>query len=852
VSPRDRNVLFALQGLMLGLPLLSGGNHPWALALACPLVLALLAVTLAERRRWGGGPPGTGLALLAGFVGLALATTIPLPPTWLARLAPATARLYTDMLGWSGDGEATWRPLALDPYGVWVEVSRLGIGFAVFAVLVAYPWENGSRGGDARTRVFGRLLLTLIAGSALLSLTGLLAEVTGTGLVMRSPSMPGRVSGPFVNPNHFAAWLEMVIPAAVAYLLALTVRLRRLLARTADGGRGTGVRARRAWIAALITHQQRLWAPLIAATAVLSMLVAHLGSGSRGGTAALLVGLGVTAAGIARRLRPASEQSVGRRWLPALLAAALVAASVGAVRLWVAADLEQEGGAADAGDPSLTSRLAVAAQGWGVVRDHPWVGTGLGSWLHAFRPYQAPPVEGGIWDHAHNDYLELAADSGVAGVCLAFLFALAVARAARGGRAARAAEAPRPRRRRHERQLPQGFEPSDWRAALAEGACLRWGLAGGVAAILVHSLVDFGLRMPANQLTLMVVLGLLVLSTRRRPAAPARALGFLLVLTAAAAVPQAANTALLLAGAPPLSPRDCLAEADLLLAEGGEEARPHALALVLRALDQSPADRAAHEALATTLWSTDDGEQALRNALALEPWSAELRDRLALRLWERGARSAAAAEIEESMFRFPYLVSHAYLAADAHTGTRDASELLRVLAEGDTMRVRLATLEAELADAVERGLTRALAEVQAGAVRASIVNDLVTLLEARGRWGDAADALRAEASRGAAGDYLVRAARDYLKARNQTSAEETLLAALLRTPEQGDLYRRLAVDIYAARGDFASAESVLAAGERNALDMRPVYEGVTEVLAKRERARSDGFNPPAAEPEATP
>jgi len=42
------------------------------------------------------------------------------------------------------------------------------------------------------------------------------------------------------------------------------------------------------------------------------------------------------------------------------------------------------------------------------------------------------------------------------------------------------------------------------------------------------------------------------------------------------------------------------------------------------------------------------------------------------------------------------------------------------------------------------------------------------------------------------------------------------------------------VDVYAARGDFPAAESVLQAGERNALDMLPVYEGVTEVLARRE------------------
>jgi len=69
---------------------------------------------------------------------------------------------------------------------------------------------------------------------------------------------------------------------------------------------------------------------------------------------------------------------------------------------------------------------------------------------------------------------------------------------------------------------------------------------------------------------------------------------------------------------------------------------------------------------------------------------------------------------------------------------------------------------------------------------------------------------------------------------DRAAAEQVLRAALQRAPERGDLYRTLAVDVYAARGDFPAAESVLQAGERNALDMLPVYEGVTEVLGRRE------------------
>jgi O-antigen ligase len=90
---------------------------------------------------------------------------------------------------------------------------------------------------------------------------------------------------------------------------------------------------------------------------------------------------------------------------------------------------------------NLASRLAVAAEGTAVVRDYPLVGSGLGSWLHAFRPYQAPPVEGGIWDHAHDDYLELAAETGLVGMAIVLTFLVLVARTLLAERRARHAAA---------------------------------------------------------------------------------------------------------------------------------------------------------------------------------------------------------------------------------------------------------------------------------------------------------------------------------------------------------------------------------------------------------------------------
>jgi tetratricopeptide (TPR) repeat protein len=287
----------------------------------------------------------------------------------------------------------------------------------------------------------------------------------------------------------------------------------------------------------------------------------------------------------------------------------------------------------------------------------------------------------------------------------------------------------------------------------------------------------------------------------------------------------------------PLSPSRCLAAADLVLAETGDAAR--AAVLVRRALDRSPADREAHAMLARVLGPGPAGDAALDRAIALNPWSAELRDALALRLWRRGEREAAAGALEESMRRSPYLAAHGFLAPDSAPDD-DPRQLVRVVVEGDTMAVRLAALDPTLADAIERGLAGALDAAPAGETRAAIVDDLVTLREARGRFAEAAALLRAEADPGADGaGRLAHAARNYVKAGDHAAAERALLTALLRTPERGELYRELAVDVYGTRRDFDTAERVLRAGERSAVDILPVYEGVTELLAQRESARFD-------------
>ncbi len=59
-------------------------------------------------------------------------------------------------------------------------------------------------------------------------------------------------------------------------------------------------------------------------------------------------------------------------------------------------------------------RLAVWQATMRMIRDHPWFGTGLGTFVWSFPAYRRADVSmAGMWDHAHNTLLELTAEMGI-------------------------------------------------------------------------------------------------------------------------------------------------------------------------------------------------------------------------------------------------------------------------------------------------------------------------------------------------------------------------------------------------------------------------------------------------------
>jgi O-antigen ligase len=125
-------------------------------------------------------------------------------------------------------------------------------------------------------------------------------------------------------------------------------------------------------------------------------------------------------------------------------------------------------------------RVQLAMDSWKIFKDYPWFGTGPATFVHVHPHYQSVSYTT-LAIYTHNDYLNLLTDYGLVGLLLALGFLAAVTF-------------------KMFRYLGQRPDARD-RVLLASG-CAAW------CALLVHSVVDFNLHIPANAMVLFALAGL--------------------------------------------------------------------------------------------------------------------------------------------------------------------------------------------------------------------------------------------------------------------------------------------------------------------------------------------------------
>ena len=442
--------------LLFVAPLMRGGNRQVALialeAIALAFMLSVLVrVVFSVPQQFAHRPAISPASLLIAFLLLS--------PAWLALvyLLPVPAgfwsttpgrEIYLGLLPAAGVTPPAFLPLSLVPDAT---LRSLLAGLPLVAgFLIGYL----ARGAQLKL-LFGLVVAIAFAQTVM----GLLQMAGGAQSALYFGGDGGRPFGTFANPNHFANYLAMA--------LALYVYLAwdNLQSSVHHGhGRAAEFAAR---------HRAGLWI-----SGGLLLLVGILISRSRG---AALTGL--PAAMLAVALVLFSSRRVGWRAALLMLGGGLAAAVVLVGPEVLVSRFNPSGitGAASIRGLLTATTLEGAREFW------PW-GAGWGSYAAVYPRFE-PMGSDGVADYAHHDYAQMLFEGGVFAVAMAAAFLWLAA---------------------HRAVLLIRFAVRHRALDGQRMLCAMCGL--GLLGLMLHSLVDFNMHIPAN-----AILGALLAGAYLRP-----------------------------------------------------------------------------------------------------------------------------------------------------------------------------------------------------------------------------------------------------------------------------------------------------------------------------------------------
>jgi tetratricopeptide (TPR) repeat protein len=510
-----------------------------------------------------------------------------------------------------------WRPLTLSPAVTSASLLEFLALAAVFFLVLLYPFST-DRARVAEMQFARRMIYLIGTTAAIVALLGIAERAWWNGKILwfyqpadwTGPLLVNapRASGPFVNPDHFANYLAMSLPLAIAgalFPLCITASRKQSNARLLFGG------------------------------AALLMLMAAALSLSRGGGLAICVGV-------------TSMLAISFHWAPSFGPAILRRLGLGAVPLSIVTFALMAGltfyiiggPARSAVGMRLVSTSAgdfsARASAWHetlkMITEFPLFGVGAGAWPEIFPHYQPPPESRYYFFRtAEDDYLQFVAENGIAGLIILLAFGTLMIRAL----AAAALRMP----------------PRRWP--------LFAGLLGGLSGGLVQELVDSSLHIPANALLFMILLALLLRVALAEPDGEQEH------LKTAEPVVHRSSLRLLLAPAAVILMiaawnQDGRAYPYVL-------DRPADLIMASHNLLEHPAMAAVHLALARMMPADaiELQRSELSSAVWLDPNEPLARDLFARNLLLAGRKAEALAQLSASVYRAPYLDLHYYLAPSA-------------------------------------------------------------------------------------------------------------------------------------------------------------------------------------------
>lgn len=397
---------------------------------------------------------GNGALVMLACIALQL---VPLPHAALRWLSPESHAIWSagsHVAALAGATPRTSWPITVDPHVTAFELFRLAALVATFTAAALLVRNHARR---------QTLALVLCAAATFEVLYGVreaaLERYAIWGWVNKL--IFNRVTGTFVNPNHFAHYLAIILPMA---LFVVAVSWHR-------AGHREAPRMQR-----LLALIDQFVAPVgFALFAALAMVAGVLLAQSRGALLSLAAGVLAVAAMLpGRRLR-----RIGVASLAGLIVIAALALYLGPQRT-VRRFLGDEGSAAGR-RIGIETALAV----WDRF---PLFGSGAGTFERVVAMEQKEDL-GKTYHHVHNDYAEIAATTGAVGFMIAIVTLL-------GGYVALV-----------RMSFGRGSGELSWSRRAFGAAALA-----SLTTAMIHALIDFNFYIPANPATLAAILGAAVAS----------------------------------------------------------------------------------------------------------------------------------------------------------------------------------------------------------------------------------------------------------------------------------------------------------------------------------------------------
>jgi O-Antigen ligase len=399
---------------------------------------------------------------------------VPLPDPVLAFVSPGSSAIWTSaerVASAAGVAMPRAHPISVDPEATRRELFRLIALFASMQAAALLITTNTRRLLFAST-----LVLTAIFETMYGAREAAMRRYAIWGWVNRL--IFDRVTGTFVNPNHFAHYVALALPFTF-FIAALAWR---------QTGTATMPMQRRIVLLfekALPTFGISI---VLFAGCVAGILLAQ----SRGALASTFAGFIAIVVIAAQRERhphhvPSHARKKRRRGRTAIGVAAGVAA-LATVTIALVLFLGYERTVArfepnSAQRATLVGRVTGIGAAFSIWRRFPLFGSGFGTFGDVVSMVQKEDLEH-IYDHAHDDYAEVLATTGVTG------FTVAIASLLAGVTMLARDVIRRPR------------ESGSWRRRAFEIAAL-WSLLIGMT----HALFDFNFFIPANAATLAAIAG---------------------------------------------------------------------------------------------------------------------------------------------------------------------------------------------------------------------------------------------------------------------------------------------------------------------------------------------------------